>query len=244
MRAGGGKDKGSRYERDVCKDLSLWVSGGTKEDLFWRSAMSGGRATIARRRTTARVAAQAGDITATAPEGHILTDLYYIEVKRYADLNFGSFLTKGVGTLAKFWQTAISEASHHGKVPMLIVREDLNVPILIVPHEAMLARGKTGHVFNLNPEAMLARMMKLRADVYLFEEVLKRPFVAPSAYNIDMSGPMLKPGELQHILQGTPMPVDQKAVLAAMPGVTSVNSKGKQIRKRRPEPAKQERKRR
>jgi hypothetical protein len=47
MRKGGGKQKGSQFERDVCRELSLWVSHGKQEDVYWRSAMSGGRSTVA-----------------------------------------------------------------------------------------------------------------------------------------------------------------------------------------------------
>jgi len=47
MRKGGGKAKGASFERDICRRLSLWVSAGKQEDVFWRSAMSGGRSTVA-----------------------------------------------------------------------------------------------------------------------------------------------------------------------------------------------------
>ena len=47
---GYGKQKGGEYERTVCKKLSLWVSNGTRDDIFWRSAMSGGRATLQRKK--------------------------------------------------------------------------------------------------------------------------------------------------------------------------------------------------
>ena len=46
MRKGGGKEKGSSFERLVCKRMSMWLSKGERDDLFWRSAMSGGRATV------------------------------------------------------------------------------------------------------------------------------------------------------------------------------------------------------
>ena len=47
MRKGGGKAKGSSFERLICKELSLWITGGEHQDVFWRSAMSGGRSTVA-----------------------------------------------------------------------------------------------------------------------------------------------------------------------------------------------------
>src|SRR5215216_6431446 len=38
--------KGPQWEREVCRALSLWVTNGERVDVFWRSAMSGGRATV------------------------------------------------------------------------------------------------------------------------------------------------------------------------------------------------------
>jgi hypothetical protein len=197
MRPGGGKQKGAQYERDVCVKLSRWVSGGAREDLFWRSAMSGGRATLGKRKGI-DLAAQAGDITATHVHGHVLTDSYLVECKRYADLNFGAFLSKGVGPLAKFWEVAVAEAVKHDRVPMLIVREDRNITFLLVPNEAMLSRGLTAHRFNLNPDAFIARMMRLKVDMYDFEKVMMKPFQAPASYALGAT-PMLKPGELARL---------------------------------------------
>src|SRR5688500_2024599 len=117
MRSGGGKAKGAGYEREICKRLSLWVSAGKREDLFWRSAMTGGRATVARKRG-ADLAAQAGDITATHEDGHVLTNAWYIECKRYNDLQYASFMLKGQGKLAGFWTETVLQAIAHGKMPM------------------------------------------------------------------------------------------------------------------------------
>jgi hypothetical protein len=77
MSNGRSKAKGSSFERDICKRLSLWVSDGEEQDCFWRSAMSGGRSTVANRRGV-KLNRQAGDITSTSPEGHALTDKFFI----------------------------------------------------------------------------------------------------------------------------------------------------------------------
>jgi hypothetical protein len=201
MRPGGGKQKGSEYERQICKALSLWVSHGAREDLFWRSAMSGGRATVGRKKGK-DFAQHAGDISATHPAGHVLTDHFYVECKRYADLNFGSFLTKGVGPLAGFWTEAVKQAAAHDRIPMLIVRQDRADTMLLVPCEAMLARGLTGHVFKFNTVAWIARLMQLKIDLYDFDSVMLKDFEAPSKYSIN--GPFLKPGEFDKIMSARP----------------------------------------
>lgn len=118
MRKGGGKGKGSSFEREICVALSKWLTNGVSVDVFWRSAMSGGRATVAK-----GAVRQAGDITAVATEGHILTDHYYIECKNYKDLNLDC-LIKGKGTLLTFWQTAQKEAAKYNRHPILIFKRN------------------------------------------------------------------------------------------------------------------------
>lgn len=195
MRPGGGKAKGAEFERWVCKKLSLWVSHGANEDLFWRSAMSGGRASVHRKKGgKGGISRQAGDITATAPEGHALTDQWYIECKFVADLKLESWLLKDEGDLARFWNTAKIEAKAHGRDPMMIVRQNRGDPLLIVPCGPMLVRG---HQDQFNSLACLARLFKRKADIFHFESVLVKPFVARA---VDTS--FLKPGELATILAG------------------------------------------
>jgi hypothetical protein len=123
MKPGKGKAKGSAFERLVCKQLSIWVSDGKREDLFWRSAMSGGRATQ-RFAKGQSVKTQMGDISAVDPLGHQLTDRYYIECKAYNNLNLDRFILKGTGNLANFWETTCKEATKYHRQPMLIARQN------------------------------------------------------------------------------------------------------------------------
>ena len=122
MRAGGGKAKGAAYEREICKKLSLWVSQGKREDLYWRSAMSGGRATVGKR--AGKDIRQTGDIACVDKLGHMLTDVFFIECKRYRRLKFDAFFLEGTGPLAQFWKQARKQARQHLKRPMLIAREN------------------------------------------------------------------------------------------------------------------------
>lgn len=122
MKKGGGKAKGASFERDICKALSLWLSDGVNEDHLWRSAMSGGRSTVAAAKGK-RLADQAGDISAITPLGHRLTSKFMIELKFYRDLGFTT-LYKQKGNLAKFWLTARAEAKRYDKLPMLIAKQN------------------------------------------------------------------------------------------------------------------------
>lgn len=121
MKQGGGKAKGTAFERGVCKDLSLWVSHGEDQDLFWRSSISGGRATVALRK--GRAIKPAGDICAVSPGGHRLTDRFFIECKFYRDLELRRFLIHA-GRLWEFWEHCVKQALQHGRTPLLIARQN------------------------------------------------------------------------------------------------------------------------
>lgn len=153
-----GKRKGGSFERSICVQLSQWVSQGKRTDLFWRSAMSGGRATVAHRKGES--VRQAGDITAVAPEGHVLTGQYYVECKHYRDLDLVGFFLNDKGKLAGFWRTAKREAEKHGRMPMLIAKQN-NVPTIMI----LMARDFSGPSVDLIDQT--------RARVYKFDEVLK-----------------------------------------------------------------------
>lgn len=122
MKAGGGKGKGSGFERAICKDLSLWITNNKKEDVFWRSAMSGGRSTVALR-AGKKLGAQAGDISSVHKAGNAFIETFMVECKNYQKLNFES-LVKRKGKLLEFWKIASQEASRYNKIPMLVAKQN------------------------------------------------------------------------------------------------------------------------
>jgi hypothetical protein len=74
--------KGPQWERDFCRSLSLWFSGGDPDaDWFWRTAGSGGRAT-SRRKKGKSAGRHCGDVCAIAPEGEPLLRVFSVELKR------------------------------------------------------------------------------------------------------------------------------------------------------------------
>lgn len=124
-----GKQKGSEFERQICKKLSLWVTDGKRTDVFWRTAMSGGRATVANAKGES--VRQLGDITAVAPEGHALSNPLVLECKFYKTLDIASFIIAGKGKLATFWRQTARLAYKHGRQPWLIAKEN-HTPALLV----------------------------------------------------------------------------------------------------------------
>lgn len=120
------KAKGSKFERDVCKALSLWISEGQRQDLFWRSAMSGGRATVAHKNSAALLRAQCGDICAVDPLGNVLTDDLYFECKHLKQLSFDGLVksNRGQGSLIQIWRETQKQSARYDKFPVLICRQN------------------------------------------------------------------------------------------------------------------------
>jgi hypothetical protein len=202
VKRGGGKGKGSAFEREICKRLSLWVSHDKREDLYWRSAMSGGRATVGRKQGKDH-AHHAGDISATHPDGHKLTNHWYIECKFYRDLQIESALLDSTGSLAKFWKETCTQATAHHKLPMLIAKQNNTKILLAIPNAA--AFNPYGSAI-FRPVAMLMKSFVLRSDIYNFDQVLGVPFEPVKEY----SEPFLKPGELSRILSMNKQKVKRK----------------------------------
>ena len=73
--------KGSAFEREIAKLLSLWWSDCERDDIFWRTQTSGARAT-SRKRRGQDTFGQYGDIQACDPVGQPLLDCCIIEIKR------------------------------------------------------------------------------------------------------------------------------------------------------------------
>ena len=80
-RKGRGMAKGSSFEREICKRLSLWWTDDERTDVFWRTSGSGARAKVGSK-TGKNTFGQHGDVQATDPVGQPLIDLYNIELKR------------------------------------------------------------------------------------------------------------------------------------------------------------------
>lgn len=73
--------KGGQFERDISRQLSLWWSGGTDDNVFWRTSNSGGRATV-RGKAGKKTANAEGDILASSPDGLPFLRTFCLELKR------------------------------------------------------------------------------------------------------------------------------------------------------------------
>lgn len=164
MRKGGGKQKGSQFERNVCVQLSLWISNGTQEDVFWRSALSGGRSTVAAAKGKS-LAQQAGDISAVSRVGAPFIETFYVECKFYRDLKFHGLMT-GTGQLATFWDTAKAEAKRYEKLPFLIAKQNQLPVIACLSHSGL-------ETLKIYQGRCVLTAPQLGMNILLFEDFLK-----------------------------------------------------------------------
>ena len=134
--------KGSAYEREICRMLSEWWVPG-RDDIFWRSAASGGRATV-RTKKGKSTFGQYGDITAIDPIGQPLTKVLSIECKRgYSKFSFADAIDRSAQkqTLWESFveQAATSAAGTNTPYWFLIQRRDKRVAMVFFPRSLWTA---------------------------------------------------------------------------------------------------------
>lgn len=130
MKQGSQKSKGNAFENKVAKDLSSWLTDGSREDVLIRSQNSGGRATVLNY-AGKNFVSQAGDITAVDQEGFTLMDTFIIECKHHKNLYLDSLLfnSRKDGIIAH-WKKLLKECETFSRSPMYIARQN-GKPILV-----------------------------------------------------------------------------------------------------------------
>ena len=130
--------KGSSFEREICKQLSLWWTYGIRDDVFWRTSGSGARAKT-RSKTGKETFGQYGDIQATDPIGQKLIDVCSIELKRgYNKSTFADLIDKpdkaAEQMFEKFiYQAEIDAINANVCSWLLIVKRDRRKALIFMP---------------------------------------------------------------------------------------------------------------
>ncbi len=146
MKKGMGKNKGSTFERWVCKRLSLWWSNGDSDDIFYRTASSGGRATQ-RAHKGKRTVNHYGDVSASDPEGYPLLNYVTIELKRgYPRCTLHDLLDTMEGVQCGYEKWFEQAEEDHDRAGVhswwLITRRDRHEPILFTPKVTLVSLTK------------------------------------------------------------------------------------------------------
>ena len=134
MKAGGGKSKGSQFERKICKLLSLWFTENERDDIFFRSASSGAMATQ-RFKKGKNTSGQQGDVTSTDLKGIIFINKFSIELKSYKDFSLDFLIYKNKSLIHDWWNQCKSDAERENKNPLLIIKKNNKKEIIIFKHD-------------------------------------------------------------------------------------------------------------
>lgn len=111
------RQKGSSFEREICRQLSIWWTQAPDTDvLFWRTSQSGGRATQRAKSKKKTTRAHCGDICALDERGKPLTDLIAWEVKRgYPKASIHSLLDRTDDSAEQIYERWVKQAQEAAK---------------------------------------------------------------------------------------------------------------------------------
>lgn len=135
-----GKRKGNAFERDICRELSLWWTADLDEprdDIFWKTSNSGGRAT-ARTKSSKKTHGQYGDVCAIDPIGQPLVSLLTLELKSgYSRFTFADLIDKPAHAKQQQYEVWFEKAQKDSEASgsagwLLITRRDRRVPLVFM----------------------------------------------------------------------------------------------------------------
>jgi len=130
-----GPRKGSAFERTICRQFSLWISNGARDDLFWRNVISGGQFTFAARQ--GRKTGVPGDLRATDPLGFAFLSLFLVECKHHKSIHLEQYLFDRVGSspLAKIIDRARQDAANSSLNYIVIAKQNQREAMAFVSSE-------------------------------------------------------------------------------------------------------------
>jgi len=149
MKAGGGHAKGARWEREVGKSLSLWLTAGERPDIFSRNVLSGGAFTVATKagKTSSRMP---GDLMAANPLAFAFLSRYMVECKHLKSLSLEYFILDAgrSSPLMRIIDLSRSQARVAGVEFFIVAKQNQRDPCAIVSvptgRKLLAAHGKSG----------------------------------------------------------------------------------------------------
>lgn len=178
MRAGGGKQKGSGFERELCSKLSLWLTKGARADIFSRNVGSGSRFTVALKK--GRELAHGGDLMPAHELAFAFMNRFLIEAKFYRDLQIAAYFFLRGKFLTDIIEKTAEQANAVNKDYLIIAKQNHMPPVVITNRKAgtiILAS-----LFQLRSEelAMAHHVMYGRDFVCRFDDFLN--FIDPALF--------------------------------------------------------------
>jgi len=128
MIPGGGKAKGSEFERWVGQRLSLWISNQQRNDLVTRTVLSGGQWTA----SGDKQRGSAGDLTSNHPDAHPFFERFVVECKHWAWIDLVDFCHQK-GELYTALEKVQREAAKCKRLWMLVAKQNRRADMLFMP---------------------------------------------------------------------------------------------------------------
>ena len=181
MKKGGGHSKGADFERYICKKLSLWWTqdyDNPRDDIFWRTAGSGARATMRSKRHMSTCGGY-GDIMSIDPVGKDLTDACCFELKRGYSPDLFAWFKKGSNDLIQAWEQCVRSAKQaHARFPVLIFKPDrqpifmMSSTRLLLPFCSLLSEHPRISIFPLDCTVCLFERFLADVSAVRFKDTL------------------------------------------------------------------------
>lgn len=142
MKIGKGKQKGSNFEREICKELSFWLSDGEYKNVFRRNTFTKTGDLIV------NPSLEDSEVRSLALK---FLDLFNVECKCYKHIDLLSELDIGEQKRTKtdledWWEQCCSDAIKTKKQPLLIIKRNGHKPYVVADWAALLVCGKYSDV--------------------------------------------------------------------------------------------------
>lgn len=139
------KAKGSGFEREIAKKISLWLTNNQRDDTVWRSISSGSFATNKKKKGEISKHS-VGDLMSVSEESKLFFDIFNIECKNYKEVDLYHIFTDNciiIEWYEKLYNDCLfnykQNKNNYFKNPMIIYKQKYK-PILCVINE---------HIYNI-----------------------------------------------------------------------------------------------
>lgn len=151
-----GSKKGTPFERELCRKISLWWTEedprGPSDNIFWRTSQSGGRATT-RQKAGKESRVQCADLCAIDPVGEPLMKFMTIEAKKgYAKKTIHDLLDKPARAKVQEYEKWLVKAEldrlRSGALYWCIIHmRDRRLPLIFMPSAMIVDLANVGAFF-------------------------------------------------------------------------------------------------
>jgi hypothetical protein len=171
MRSGGSKAKGSAWEREVGRRLSLWLTDGVQDDLFSRTVLSGGQFTRSGKGIS-------GDLMANGhPLAFRFLEKFSIECKHWASAGLEEFILKASEKCPISKAIEQATAGSPNKEFMLIIKENRKPAFVIMGlPQKWLSAAPHHSIFGIFTLVVFQHMLEIPANcIFTEKETTKIP---------------------------------------------------------------------